>query len=825
MKRTIRDLRSCRLAGGEGGWNILTAGGEGGAIVVKTFGTDIVAVEYDFLGGAVPEDLREASRFMMGGPVFATPPLRPDVEPLSDGAVGEVPGADAAAVLSEERDEYILTLGGGAGPATTVRLEKAHGIVSVYRGSLLVHGGRVGDQDTVIPAYPVRCVSEGAEATSSAYFNFPLAADDAFYGLGDKSGESDRRGRRFKMFNRDSLGYDAARSDPLYKSVPFFMKRNRESGALCGLFFPAAWIEDVDFGMESPYYFKVHVRGGPFSYFVLLGEGYRDVLRAYCRVTGFPALPPLFSFGFFGSSMNYVEADDAAERILGYFASVEKHGIPCEGMYVSSGYLKSPEGKRYAFLWNKRKFPDYGAFLRSLSARGYNLCMNIKPGILTSHPWYAELAAKGYLIADGEERPYVEFFWGGEASFIDFANPAARGWWISQLREQYLDHGCTGIWNDNNELELEDEELAAFRTRALYPVKMAEAAYEAFKERESEVRPWIYSRSGYAGLQRYARTWTGDNVSDWQTLRYNQYQGLSLALSGMPFYGHDLGGFFGEVPSEDLLVRSCQSAVFQPRFVIHSWRKDDRPTEPWTYPSALDAIRGHIREHYRFMPYTYNCAVEAASTGAPIERPLFLEFPDDPQLDDRDTNSLYGPSILKVLVVDEGAEDVRVRFPAAASWYDPREGRLVRGGSAEVVRVPREGVRWFARTGSVIPTSPGLEKLSTAYFPRVEFLVFPEAAGGTVEYRYYEDDGRTEPGLGRFARWLVAVSYDAASGAGQVRITEEKRGDDPSADRVFSFALPRTFRFVGEGKAEATVGPLREAGGGRWDFQGNYRTS
>lgn len=810
MKRTIRDVRSCSLEAGRGAPSTLTAKGEGGSIIIRAWRADIISVEYVFQGAEVAGDLRGASRFVTAGP-----------------AVGGGP-APHDAVLREEADEYVLTLGAhpegdaGTGPETIVRLEKMRGLVGVYRGGVLVHGGLLGNQDTVLPSYPVRCISEGASSTPLARFNFPLSAADAFYGLGDKSGEPNRRGRRFRMFNRDALGYDAANSDPLYKSVPFFLKRNAESGALCGLLFPAPWIEDVDFGQESPYYFKVDVKGGPFSYFVLLGETYRDVLKAYCGVTGFPALPPLFSFGFFGSSMNYVEEDDAAQRILRYFSTVEEHKIPCEGMYVSSGYLKSPEGKRYAFLWNKRKFPDYGAFLRSLSERGYNLCMNIKPGILTSHPWYADLAAKGYFIADAAGKPYVEFFWGGEASFIDFGNPGARAWWISQLREQYLDHGCTGIWNDNNELELEDGELSAFRTRAVYPVKMAEAAYEAFKERDAEGRPWVYSRSGYAGLQRYARTWTGDNVSDWKTLRHNQYMGLSLGLCGLPFYGHDLGGFFGDFPPEELLVRSCQSAVFQPRFVIHSWREDGRPTEPWSYPSALPVIRGHIREHYRFMPYTYNCAVDSSRTGAPIERPLFLEFPDDPLLDDRDVNSMYGPSILKVLVVDEGADSAFVRFPASASWYDSRKGRLIDGGQTETVAVPREGVAWFARTGSVIPTSPGLEKLKTAYFPRVEFLVFPPAEGGSIEYRYYEDDGHTEPALGRFAQWVVSVSYDASTGEGLIRITEEHRGDDPSQDRIFAFVLPRGFVFGENGKAEATVGSLRGAGGAEWEFRGAY---
>lgn len=771
---------------------------------MRVYGLDIVSVEYDFSGAEIAPDFLESARFMTAG--LAIRDLK-------------VPRAG----LQEDGVDYVIALTGPDGPTTTIRLEKARGIVSVYRGDILVHGGRVGNQDTVIPSYPIRYLSESGGSVPLGRFNFPLAPDDAFYGLGDKSGEPNRRGRRFRMSNRDSLGYDAANSDPLYKSVPFFLKRNRSSGTICGLFFPAAWIEDVDFGRESPYYFKVEVKGGPFAYFVLLGESYRDVLGAYYRVVGFPALPPLFSFGFFGSSMNYVEGDDAADRIMRYFATVEEYRIPCEGMYVSSGYLKSPEGKRYAFLWNKKKFPNYESFLRSLAARGYNLCMNIKPGILASHPWYEEIARKGYLIADAAGIPYKEFFWGGEASFIDFSNPEANAWWKTQLHEHYLDHGCTGIWNDNNELELEDGELPAFRTRSLYPVKMAEAAYEAFKKKDPDIRPWVYSRSGYAGLQRYARTWTGDNVSDWKTLRYNQYMGVSLGLSGMPFYGHDLGGFFGDFPVEELLVRSSQSAVFQPRFVIHSWREDGRVTEPWSYPDSLDLIRGHIREHYRFMPYTYNCALEAARTGVPVERPLFLEFPGDPQIDDRDFNTLYGSSILKILVVDEGARSAIVHFPSPASWYDPAEHCLRPGGSTMEIQVPMEGARWFAMAGSVIPTSPGLESLKTGYFGLIEFLVFPPASGGEVACVYYEDDGKTELEPGRFNAWTVSASYDAEAGQGRIHISATQCSDvDPSADRLMRVALPPSFRFKEGTLPQATVGDLRESRGGEWEFEGGY---
>ena len=186
--------------------------------------------------------------------------------------------------------------------------------------------------------------------------------------------------------------------------------------------------------------------------------------------------------------------------------------------------------------------------------------MNIKPGILVSHPWYGELKEKGFLIKDQEGKPYQEFFWGGEASFIDFNNPQAKEWWKSQLKAQYLDHGCTGIWNDNNELELEDVGLEAFKTKALYPIRMAQASYEAFKEERPDERPWIYSRSGYAGLQRFARTWSGDNVSDWKTFALQPADWASGSVSRAFLLPATTWGILPGLSRGGAAHPSCQSA-------------------------------------------------------------------------------------------------------------------------------------------------------------------------------------------------------------------------------------------------------------------------
>lgn len=810
MKHTIRMLHSLRIDKEAAIPRVFTAYGEGGSLWIKVFSPEAIEIGYRFGGVDIDPSFQQGHDF-----------LTDQWNVCFDDDSYEF------SVLEDNRFFHIELEGKNATPVE-ICLEKLNGVVSVTRGRMLVHGGAMSNSDAVIPFYPVRCMQEHAEAIPLGRFNFPLHSHDAFYGLGDKSGYPDRRGRRFRMYNRDSLGYDASNSDPLYKAVPFFLKHNKKLGTVCGLFFPSVLIGSVDFGRESPFYYSVEVKGGPFSYIVLLGETYRDIIASYCRLNGFPALPPLFSFGFFGSSMNYVEPDDAETRILRYFDTVERYGIPCEGMYVSSGYLKSSDGKRYAFLWNKQKFPDHGKFLQSLASRGYRLCMNIKPGILSSHPWYSRLAENGYFITDTKGKPYTEFFWGGEAAFIDFSNPEAKAWWKSQLKFQYLDHGCTGIWNDNNELEIEDTGLAAYGDRSLYPVKMAQAAYEACKEKKPTERPWIYSRSGYSGLQRYARTWTGDNVSDWTSLRFNQYMGIGLGLAAMPFFGHDLGGFFGDLPEDELLIRSCQSAVFQPRFVIHSWREDGNPTEPWSYPEALDIIRAMIREHYRFIPYTYTCAFEASMTGTPIDRPLFLEFPDDETIDDRSVMTLYGPYILKVPAVDPGIRETVIRLPRNIYWYDPYEDMLHRGGQELTVELPLNEVRWLVEAGSVIPTSPGLDSLDTGLFPLVEFLLFPGVAGQAVLFVYREDDGCTELSLGQWNEWAVACAYDMSTGSGTAGVSPKNIDDRlRGSDRIFRLTLPPSFSFVRTNGCSVDIAVDELCGGaGIWfAFAGRYRTA
>jgi alpha-glucosidase len=282
--------------------SLVIAKGVGGEIHIRFFTSEIVKVNYQFDHVSIHETFTKASQYI-------TSP-------------SESVELDEQISIKEESEAFILTCG-----MSRVVLEKRYALISIWYAGILQHGGRVGTADTVLPSYQVRCFTKEGSQDSFSRFNFPLSEADEFYGLGDKSGLPNRRGRRFSMYNRDSLGYDASNSDPLYKSIPFMIKRNTQTGALCGLLFNQSLIKLFDLGRESPFFFSVEVEGGPYSYFTFMGCSYHQVLKNYFKVTGFPAFPPLFSFGFFGSSMNYAEPDDAEQRILNYFATVEKHGF------------------------------------------------------------------------------------------------------------------------------------------------------------------------------------------------------------------------------------------------------------------------------------------------------------------------------------------------------------------------------------------------------------------------------------------------------------------------------------------------------------------
>jgi alpha-glucosidase len=580
---------------------------------------------------------------------------------------------------------------------------------------------------------------------------------ERYYGFGEVSGELNKAERRLILKNIDALGYNAKSSSPLYKHFPFYITYQPETGQAFGLFYDNLATTTFDLGQEidnySQGYRSYTAEGGDVEYYFIYGPSIREVVEKFTRLCGRMLLPPRWSLGYLGSSMKYTDAADAQHQLEKFTELCRQYQIPCDLFHLSSGYTLGEDGKRYVFTWNRKRVPEPRKMVENFHASGIRLAANIKPALLTTHPRFEEVKALGgFIRAADSDSPQLLHFWGGTAGAIDFSNPAAIDWWQRQVKEQLLDLGIDSTWNDNNEYEIWDDaarcdgfgnHLPIGLTRPLQTLWMLRASYEAQLEARPDERPFLISRAGCPGMQRYVQTWSGDNMTSWQTLKYNIPMGLGLGLSGTANTGHDVGGFAGLRPSPELFLRWVQTGIFQPRFTIHSWKIDGSANEPWMYPKMLPYIREAIYFRYRLIPYLYNLLVESAATGQPLMRPLVYQFPHDSQCTDESFDYMLGPSLLVTPVFAPAVRRRKVYLPAGQEWYNFYTQERLEGGETLTASAPLQYIPLFVAAGSLIPMGEVVHPLIHARDDLRQILVFPASASGEASLTLTEDDGHS----------------------------------------------------------------------------------
>ncbi len=533
--------------------------------------------------------------------------------------------------------------------------------------------------------------------------------DEQVFGLGEKSGPLDHAGRRLRMKNADALGYDARTSDPLYKHMPFAITRRPETGLCFGLFYDTLSDCAFDLGCEHSnyhgYYRSFEADHGDLDLYVIAGPSLAEVTARFTWLTGRPAATPDWALGYSGSTMSYTDAPDAQAQMGVFLERLREHRLPCSSFHLSSGYT-SIGPRRYVFHWNREKFPDPRGFVDSYRAAGVELIGNIKPVLLRDHPQFAAADQRGLLLRDADGRPSVEQFWDGVGAHLDFTNPDTAEWWKENVTRQLLDYGIASTWNDNNEFEITSPDAVAqgmgapFPAREMKPLQtllMMRASKEAQLAQAPDRTPFLVSRAGCAGMQRYVQTWSGDNYTSWETLKWNIRMGLSLALCGVSNTGHDVGGFAGPPPDAELLLRWIGFGVFTPRFSIHSWNDGDQTTEPWMYPETLDAVRALFALRERLRPAIAQALADYRERFIPAMRPIFHDFPDDPLCWEDTDDFLLGRDLLVAPVVQPDASRRRVRLPVGADWRCAWTDRLHAGGEVLEVEAPLDRVPYFRR--------------------------------------------------------------------------------------------------------------------------------
>ncbi len=598
-----------------------------------------------------------------------------------------------------------------------------------------------------------------------------LETDEVYFGLGERAGPANRAGHSYQMKNIDAMGYDARTTDPLYKHIPFYLTWKTTHQVGFGLFYDTLADCRFDMGRELDnyhgHYRSFRAEAGDLDLYFIAGDAPMDITRRFTWLTGRPAMMPKWSLGYSGSTMSYTDAPDAQKQMSQFLENCAKHDILCDSFHLSSGYT-SIGAKRYVFNWNRDKFPDPAAFAKDYLDHGVRLCANIKPCLLRDHPRFAEAADKGLFIRDTDGSPALAQFWDETGAYLDFTNPDSRAWWRDRVTESLLEFGIAATWNDNNEFELWNvrAKLAsgerAFDSRPLQTLLMIQASKQAQSAFAPNTRPFLISRAGTVGMQRYVQTWSGDNYTSWDTLKYNIRMGTGLALSGISNTGHDIGGFAGPKPDAELLLRWVQFGIFLPRFSIHSWNDDRSVNEPWMYPEITKTIASLIKLRAKLTPYLYHLLWRSHSAYQPMIRPTFLDFPADPKCLVENDEMMLGPDLLVAAVVEPGRSDRSLHLPAGAGWYDVWRGSHHEGG--QVITVPAlldDRPPLFAREGSAIPLNLAEQHFNQPADQR-GFWIFPPKRSGSFTADCFEDDGESEDyRQGVSASWRLSVAAEA----------------------------------------------------------------
>ena len=612
-----------------------------------------------------------------------------------------------------------------------------------------------------------------------------LRDDEQVYGLGEKAGRLNKRGRQLggynlTMWNSDTYAYEMD-TDPIYAAVPFYLVLR--NGVAHGVFLDNTFRSNFDIGHQSQGLLSFGADGGELDYYFIYGPTPKDVIARYTEFTGRMPLPPLWSLGYHQCRYSYYP-----ERVVRFIAdNFRVRRIPADTIWLDIHYQEG-----YApFTWDHDRFPDPAGLVRDLDRQGFHVVTIVDPHIKKQQgmaPYESGLAGD-HFVKNPDGSVYEAPVWPSRAEvnpspsvFPDFSRAATREWW-GGLFADLAKVGVSGIWNDMNEPAVFDTPTGTMpldvrhhnegqptdhrQIHNVYGQLMTRGTREGLLRLRPRERPFVLTRATFAGGQRYAAVWPGDNVSDWTAMRAAIPTLLGLGLSGFPFVGVDIGGF-AESPSAELYTRWLQSGVFYPFMRSHT-TLDTADQEPWSYGTQWEALnRRAIELRYELLPTIYNVMRDSSETGLPAMRPLMLDYPEDPAVHGLDDQYLFGSDILVAPVLREGAVTRSVYLPPG-DWFDFWTGARYEGGRTHAIPVTIASIPIFIRGGAVLFRQPVVQHTREMSGQPLTVEVYP--ATGSESW-LYEDDGRSleyQKGVSVRRRILHARS-GPDSGVPEVRI-------------------------------------------------------
>ncbi len=612
------------------------------------------------------------------------------------------------------------------------------------------------------------------------------AEGERYFGCGERTSGLEKTGSRQVFYNVDPPSGHTASFNNLYTSIPFTLSMT--NGVAHGLLFDNTHRVEFDLALEDEGRAYYGAEGGNVVYYVFCGPTPRDVVDRYTELTGRTPMPPLWALGNQQCRYSYMDEEEVREVARGF----RERDIPCDVIYLDIHYM---DGYR-VFTWDRERFPDPEKLISDLREEGFRVVTIVDPGVKAdeSYPVYVEGRERDLYCKTQSGAEYHNVVWPGTCAFPDFTNPETRAWW-GENHKVLSDAGVAGIWCDMNEPALFVPKQSTMPDDVVHPgggeprwhaqihntygSLMARSAREGLLALRPGERPFVITRAGYAGLQRHALQWTGDNSSWWEHLWMSMPQLQNLGLSGIAWAGVDIGGFFGDTNGE-LLARWTEFGIFQP-FCRNHTAIGTRRQEPWAFGEPYESVcRQMIKLRQRLLPYLYTLFEECHRTGAPILRPLLFEYPEDETTYTADDQFLLGDALLVAPVTRPGIEHRHVYLPRG-TWFHYWSGERFDGPAHILAHAPLGEPALYVRANTPIPFGPDASHTGERPPNPLTLRIHPaEGSGGAA---LYEDggDGFGYEG-GEYARRVVSceTSHDRVT----VRLGEREGSFAPERRQV-----------------------------------------
>lgn len=566
----------------------------------------------------------------------------------------------------------------------------------------------------------------------------------AYYGLGEKGGDLNKKGCYTENFNTDDPETDDD-SITYYKTIPFYVALKEE--ATYGIFFDNSFRSYFDMGKERGDRIFFGAIGGQIQYYFIPGENIKEVVKNYTALTGRMEMPPLWSLGYQQCRFSYFSQEEVRELVKTF----EEKDIPLDVVYLDIDYM---DGFR-VMTFKIPNFDDAAGLISDLKEKGIRTITIIDPGVKVDEEYDVFKRGKegNHFTKKLDGEIFIGAVWPGDSAFPDFSNKECREWWKSELKKFISEHGMDGIWNDMNEpcvfnndhktmletcLHNSDNgviEHKEFHNR--YGFEMSRCSKEAQEELHPNERGFSMTRATYAGGQRYSSVWTGDNMSLWSQMRMSISMNANLGISGFSFVGNDVSGF-GLDSSEELFIRWMEMGPFIPIFRNHS-NMYTRRQEPWAFgPRAEKIAKKSIELRYELLPYIYDLYYISHKEGLPIFRPMIMEYEKDMNLLNMREQFMLGENMIVAPVLYEGERSKTVYLPKG-SWFNYFTREKLQGGKWYKLPCELDEILVFVKEGAIIPTYNKKFRNVKERPKNILLKVFGENAKGF----HYNDDGHT----------------------------------------------------------------------------------